>query len=368
MNENGIRRDPYYTDPVSGYVFRSRKDVFRYLKTGEISRHAFKPKNKCINVPELANDEISPPPGAKRQKLMHQKTRRRLFSATASADTGSSEMSNLSLPENQGSRQTKQLFSKPKFALEPPTETLQEKLLVENEKYAESKKSSGRRNSDLQKDKGSKRKSKNKDCNLPCRSSKRLAGLKPDLVGNSGSSEQALAVADKISGKSEVIPALGVIMGSLDNTACCQLEVVLEAEPGHHASRAIEAPSDVEQSKKDNRHLEDEAVQEEEAGKLETGKKTGDEPELPPMDFPFMDVWSDPCLEFAFKTLTGAIPIEDNLEIEGYFQQQIDSSHTQNSSPTLPDFGLPSSQFDAQEKSVPRQHFASKPSVLPKEM
>lgn len=49
----------YYTDPVSGYVFRSRKDVFRYLKTGEISRHAFKPKNKCINVPELANDEIS---------------------------------------------------------------------------------------------------------------------------------------------------------------------------------------------------------------------------------------------------------------------------------------------------------------------
>ncbi|RVX09040.1 Methyl-CpG-binding domain-containing protein 13 [Vitis vinifera] len=338
MNENGIRRDPYYTDPVSGYVFRSRKDVFRYLKTGEISRHAFKPKNKCINVPELPNDEISPPPGAKRQKLMHQKTRRRLFSATASADTGT------------------------------PTETLQEKLLVENEKYAESKKSSGRRNSDLQKDKGSKRKSKNKDCNLPCRSSKRLAGLKPDLVGNSGSSEQALAVADKISGKSEVIPALGVVMGSLDNTACCQLEVVLEAEPGHHASRAIEAPSDVEQSKKDNRHLEDEAVQEEEAGKLETGKKTGDEPELPPMDFPFMDVWSDPCLEFAFKTLTGAIPIEDNLEIEGYFQQQIDSSHTQNSSLTLPDFGLPSSQFDAQEKSVPRQHFASKPSVLPKEM
>ena len=46
-------------DPVSGYVFRSRKDVFRYLETGVISRHAFKPKNKCSNVPELANDEIS---------------------------------------------------------------------------------------------------------------------------------------------------------------------------------------------------------------------------------------------------------------------------------------------------------------------
>ena len=285
--------------------------------------------------------------------------------ATVSADTGSSDISNLSLPETQGSRKTKRPFSETKLALEAPAESLQKTRPGENEKYAESKKCFGLRSSDLQQNKVCKRKLKTKDKTLPCRSSKRLAGLKPDMVDNSGSSEQALVVAGKISGKSEVIPALSVIIGSLDNTACCQLEVVLKAEPRHHASRATEAPSDVKQSKKDHGYLEDEAVQEMEAGKLGTAEKTSDVPELPAIDFPFVDVWSDPCLEFAFKTLTGAIPIEDNLDIEGYFQQQIDSAYGQNSSMALPEFGLLSSHLDAQENSVPRQQFASKLTVLP---
>lgn len=33
----------YYTDPVGGYVFRSKKAVLRYLETGEIARSAFLP-------------------------------------------------------------------------------------------------------------------------------------------------------------------------------------------------------------------------------------------------------------------------------------------------------------------------------------
>lgn len=49
----------YYTDPRSGYKFRSKKDVLRYLETGEISRNAFKPKESCINNEELINSEIS---------------------------------------------------------------------------------------------------------------------------------------------------------------------------------------------------------------------------------------------------------------------------------------------------------------------
>ncbi|XP_076906549.1 uncharacterized protein LOC143562696 [Bidens hawaiensis] len=36
--------DRYYTDPVTGYVFLSLKDVQRYLKTGELGRLAIKPK------------------------------------------------------------------------------------------------------------------------------------------------------------------------------------------------------------------------------------------------------------------------------------------------------------------------------------
>ncbi|KAF6149000.1 hypothetical protein GIB67_009619 [Kingdonia uniflora] len=44
-------------------------------------------------------------------------------------------------------------------------------------------------------------------------------------------------------------------------------------------------------------------------GKTDSGK----EPESS-FIFPFGDSWPDPCLEFAFKTLTGAIPVEDYFE------------------------------------------------------
>ncbi|KDO55594.1 hypothetical protein CISIN_1g0013392mg, partial [Citrus sinensis] len=53
----GIRKDRYFTDPVSGYVFCSKKDVFRYLETGEISKYAFKPRKRGADASELVTDE-----------------------------------------------------------------------------------------------------------------------------------------------------------------------------------------------------------------------------------------------------------------------------------------------------------------------
>ncbi|RLN05043.1 methyl-CpG-binding domain-containing protein 13-like [Panicum miliaceum] len=40
----GSFQDPFYIDPVSGYEFRSLKDVHRYLETGDINQCAMKPK------------------------------------------------------------------------------------------------------------------------------------------------------------------------------------------------------------------------------------------------------------------------------------------------------------------------------------
>ncbi|KAL2525047.1 Uncharacterized protein Adt_10101 [Abeliophyllum distichum] len=42
------------------------------------------------------------------------------------------------------------------------------------------------------------------------------------------------------------------------------------------------------------------------------------------LDFSFGDSWSDPCLEFAVKTLTGIITVEDALAFQGCFQQKLD--------------------------------------------
>ncbi|KAE9459549.1 hypothetical protein C3L33_08567, partial [Rhododendron williamsianum] len=42
----GETSSKYYTDPVSGYVFRSQRDALRYLETGETSVCAIKPKKR----------------------------------------------------------------------------------------------------------------------------------------------------------------------------------------------------------------------------------------------------------------------------------------------------------------------------------
>ena len=49
----------YYTDPASGYVFRSKKAVLRYLETGEIGRDAILPKNKHSDDQNLINKDKS---------------------------------------------------------------------------------------------------------------------------------------------------------------------------------------------------------------------------------------------------------------------------------------------------------------------
>ncbi|KAK8487121.1 hypothetical protein V6N12_001570 [Hibiscus sabdariffa] len=55
---NRVRRDPFYTDPVSGYVFRSMKDALRYVETGELGKLAFKPKENGGNDEDLEEDSI----------------------------------------------------------------------------------------------------------------------------------------------------------------------------------------------------------------------------------------------------------------------------------------------------------------------
>lgn len=58
-------------------------------------------------------------------------------------------------------------------------------------------------------------------------------------------------------------------------------------------------------------------------------------------DLPFGDSWQDPCIEFAIKTLTGAIPVENNLDIHNLTRQQMRSTQIQESSEvSLSNIGL----------------------------
>ncbi|GMJ10956.1 hypothetical protein HRI_004764800 [Hibiscus trionum] len=69
-NVYGIRRYAYYTDPVSGYVFCSKRTVLHYLETGEIAKTAFLPK-KDNDDQILTNADESQLPAARRKKVKH---------------------------------------------------------------------------------------------------------------------------------------------------------------------------------------------------------------------------------------------------------------------------------------------------------
>ncbi|CAO2041806.1 unnamed protein product [Urochloa humidicola] len=75
---DGIRKDPYYTDPISRRVFRTLKSVLSYLGTGEISRHAYMPRrnvidmysfDKCADLPQSMLKRLKAE-GKTKQKMM----------------------------------------------------------------------------------------------------------------------------------------------------------------------------------------------------------------------------------------------------------------------------------------------------------
>ncbi|KAI3893629.1 hypothetical protein MKX03_006207 [Papaver bracteatum] len=78
------RKDSYYIDPVTGYIFHSRKDVFRYLATGEIGIHASKPNNGVSDTVQLTDEDDSPSNTAKRQKIEDSTVTRCLFTGQSS--------------------------------------------------------------------------------------------------------------------------------------------------------------------------------------------------------------------------------------------------------------------------------------------
>ncbi|KAK4558155.1 hypothetical protein RGQ29_007782 [Quercus rubra] len=353
-NAHGIRRDPYYTDPKSGYVFRSKKDVLRYLESGEISRHALKPKKSCINNAELINSEISPSSAAKRQKLNHPATRRRLF-----AGKGSSDKSTLEAAEGKSTKrgQGNKVSAEQGDAFAPTTQIVQDKNLIGNtNEFAEIKENSNLGRSALPKANGSQRKGqpeslpaksepvltptadtlqekngfenvkekrstrenqinssksrKKKEFNLPFRSSKRLAGLEPEQIVNSVSSHQAFQVSSRKFGESGTSPDTCLATNSLSNEASQQFkdeqgtinapQSSLDMNDGLHGE-----PSD----KSKEPHKKNQAANIEQLDMLETEKV--DEEKLEEQQRCLVEnSWSDPCLEFAIKTLTGALPLE----------------------------------------------------------
>ncbi|XP_057511095.1 methyl-CpG-binding domain-containing protein 13-like isoform X2 [Actinidia eriantha] len=337
MKENGTRKDPYYTDPVSGYVFGSQKDALRYLETGDIRSCSIKPRKR--EEFRFLNEQSSLPAVAITQKLGDETTsepftgtQNNVASILGTAEAVGPQKrrwTTVSADENEESADTEESYdpsytprsstkiSKRKrgkresaengTASSPSTPILLEKSPAENGK---GKKSNRKTQSDPSKS------NNEKALDLPTRTSKRF--LESEMVADSGLSE--LAGARK-TGEGELYPSVGPLL-NVARSIPQPFQTASEAEMADNALIGTEARSNVQHH----------SVPEHHTVRRETEKN---DEETQDQKNPFGDSWSDPCLEFAFKALSGEIPVEDNLPIpiRNNSQQQTDSSCAQTANP-----------------------------------
>ncbi|KAJ4706059.1 Methyl-CpG-binding domain-containing 13-like protein [Melia azedarach] len=116
---------------------------------------------------------------------------------------------------------------------------------------------------------------------------------------------------------------------------------------------ALEEHAGEQMKNESDKKQENPATPEKCASNLESSYKT-EEKLGNTLDLPFADIWRDPCIEFAIKTLTGTIPVGYDLDMQDYIQQQLDSSQTQASNNFCQTEVL-CQQYDTLEKPLSRE-------------
>ncbi|KAL0373232.1 UNVERIFIED_CONTAM: Methyl-CpG-binding domain-containing protein 13 [Sesamum calycinum] len=322
---NKIRKDPYYTDPVSGYVFRSKLDALRYLKTNDIGSCACRPKKRELDDLKLIKNKVTSPVPASEQLSVQ---KRQLFPEL----NGGGENSGANIPSESEAKILKQTQDNsnsnaetdknPEPANEVPkqdagvmavdvaisatvTDPLSEQKILG---------SGTEKQTDITPVKSRTSKKRN-DPSVPLRASKRLAGSEPEVQPTSVLNERSLRAAAKRSSGSEVDTL---------------------SSPSVKASASMPLPSDVERAKEEilqkvesldkveKPSTEDQAIPDEQTGTQASEKQQDDgkRPQESQLCYDFGDSWSDP-LEFALKTLRGEIPIDDTLSFAGCFSEQV---------------------------------------------
>nr|KYP36842.1 hypothetical protein KK1_042006 [Cajanus cajan] len=314
-----VRRDPYYIDPLSGYTFRSIKDVDRHLQSGVIRRSALKPKDKDgIDMELKAGKSLSASVTLKPtlSVSMGQSSDLNMIANDQQTPRPASSGEYKSVPisdfiSNQcavGTELTSSVLSGPKSSDQKEgkvcsgctNEDAQEKQLQEN---SETKHGTEKSHAE---DRHCKNKHK-KDISLPRRTSKRLAGIKVDPVPELKTRNRSRRASIKQSSEEETITIFDNYPNSLPDGLAKQFN-----------------------------------VPEEPAGDAKTNDKAKNENAGGPSSEEVHDMsWMDPCIEFAIKTLTGTIPLDsDQKNPKNCLQQQLNSSINQHSEKALSSVSL----------------------------
>ncbi|XP_027180255.1 uncharacterized protein LOC113779044 isoform X3 [Coffea eugenioides] len=192
-----------------------------------------------------------------------------------------------------------------------------------------------------------KKSKKRKALSMPPRSSKRLSGQEPEILPNMGLSERALRAAVRKPGQTETnnsssVQTVTYVSSSLTqnseaNGGQQHIDTQLQREIIADLTSCKVALLETEMQNNIEKPLQEQAVQEQVVGQVnEAQEEENQRSQDSQFWYPFGDSFSDPCYEFAFKTLTGEIPLEDTLAFPGCFQQQIETSFTEGNA----NFGL----------------------------
>lgn len=363
-----VRRDPYYSDPISGYVFRSMRDALRYVQTGEPGKKAFKPREKGDNDEDLEDDKSCSPAEADEQKLEtgepsgetmedlkvngmvpdeqdhHSASTKECSSLLEDASDQcrvSAQLNSSSLPETKQPPQT-QDPSESKPVPCTSAEVVSDQQTLDSQMIQDEVKKTQHR---------SKRK---KELNVPRRASKRLAGIALEPTPELKTPTRARRTAIQQSSKAIVSEGQDPSPGDQVQEASACLDKV-ESEP--KANCAFESPILVEislESNKSQHPSEHSGVSNGDSGVVVAIGNEGDkrqdctaicpvqnvavtgassqkssnneisgpsnndgnamsgltdidanEMSRPSTDLPLADLWTDPCIAFAIKTLTG---------------------------------------------------------------
>ncbi|KAL1319339.1 hypothetical protein HN51_071630 [Arachis hypogaea] len=300
-----VRRDSYYIDPASGYVFRSLRDVDRYLESGEIGRNAFKPKDNSDT--ELKADKFSPVSTTKptvsvsmglnsdSDRISNDQQDQKPVCSAEYASTPISE--NTSAQCVMGTKST--TLGSDQIEGKASEEDSQAKQLPQNEQ--------------MENEKSQKRQRRKKEINLPRRSSKRLAGIQLDPVPELVTRSRARRAAVKQSGQGETIRNEDKSSNSLPNAAAKRMNVT---DGGSETKCKSESAANMLQSTKFStpERLPNKTTEEDGSNKdqecfsfwPQENNATMKDPVLDySHEFPLKELLQDPCIAFAIQTLTG---------------------------------------------------------------
>ncbi|KAL0371678.1 UNVERIFIED_CONTAM: Methyl-CpG-binding domain-containing protein 13 [Sesamum calycinum] len=355
------RRDPYYIDPVTGRYFRSMQEVFRYLESKDSGKAESKPGSKGHISGELGDHPQSSSAEAKRQRPMDKKAEKNL-SGHESVKSGvkladalkPAALNIINTPEEDNHLERKEeddslaieLSDKLQlvYRVKQHADRMAEiKKLADNKvdksadgdrRFKSGSEGAGKKNVDTpvtngfehkEKENGTmdeeqeheslacqnKRKNSNSKwtSDLPRRASKRLARVEVDPSLELKTSDKAGAEA-ALSGEPEVKTSKSVVKAGPSDEPNIDTTGKFDRcnNPKQLPSKCkTENPTDHEQK---------EPVIQRNLSSLKDHKDVGvdckeenkDEKHL---DSALKDLLMDPCIEFAVKTLTGAIPIED---------------------------------------------------------